>query len=215
MMKEGTKVKIVGLQSEEGKSLNGCEGVIDHRNKNLDRYAITIPGVSDLKMIKQQNLESVDSSTQSEYQVFSGEEEMMEHLMRMGMPPEMLKKLTPSQKKTMLEMTQQQSILDRAKKAAGIDSFQNQELQDVEGRYGWRDEVDHVFIELMGCDETTLCKIEDASIRISKGDDQILDGPLFQKIEAKESSWKLSEDGRLTVTLKKLSRMRWLMVTRQ
>jgi hypothetical protein len=214
-MKTGIKVKIVGLQSEEGKSLNGLEGVIDHNSKKLDRYAISLPGMSDLKMIKEKNLEPIDPSSQPSDQVFSGEDDMLEHLKRMGMPPEMLKNLTPSQKKTMLDMTQQQDILERAKNAAGVDSLEEKELKDVDGRYGWRDASDYVHIEVKGCDETTSCKIENASISISSGKKEILKGSLFQTIDAAQSNWEVSKDGKLTVTLKKVGRMRWLMVTRQ
>jgi hypothetical protein len=214
-MKAGIKVKIVGLQSEEGKSLNGLEGVIDRNSKNLDRYAISLPGISDLKMIKEKNLEPVEPSSQPPYQVFSGEEDMLEHLKRMGMPPEMLKNLTPSQKKTMLAMTQQQGILERARNAAGVDSLEEKELKDIDGRYGWRDASDYVHIEVEGCDETSSCKIENASISISSGKKEILKGSLFQTIDASKSNWEVSKDGKLTVTLKKVGRMRWLMVTRQ
>jgi hypothetical protein len=214
-MKAGIKVKIVGLQSEEGKSLNGLEGVIDHNSKELDRYAISLPGMSDLKMVKEENLEPVEPSSQPSDQVFSGEEDMVEHLKKMGMPPAMLKNLTPSQKKTMLEMTQQKSIVERAKIAAGIDSVEEKELTDVDGRYGWRDTIDYVHIEVEGCDEATSCKIENASISISNGKNEILKGSLFQSIDAAQSKWEVSNDGKLTVTLKKVGKMRWLMVTRQ
>ena len=52
-MKSGAKVKIVGLQSEEGMKLNGQEGIIDHFSRIRDRYAVSLPGKSDLKMIKE------------------------------------------------------------------------------------------------------------------------------------------------------------------
>jgi hypothetical protein len=208
----GSRVKIVGLQSQEGQLLDQKEGFVDHYSQERERYAIKLSGIDELKMIKGKNLLRFENSSDK---IFSGEEEMIEHLKRMGMPPTMLKNLTPSQKKTMFEMTQRQSIIEKAKKAAGIDSMET-ELQDMGGVYSWKDENDKIRIEVNGCDERAVldCHINHDSIDISIKGEVVLKGPLFQSINAEESKWEVTKDGKLNIVLQKSSNMRWLMVTR-
>lgn len=205
----GSKVKIVGLKSHEGQLLNDKEGVVDHFSKPRQRYAITLPGISDLKMVKEENLNLAEPE-----KIFEGEDEMMEHLKRMGMPPEMLKNLTSSQKKTMFEMTQRQNIIERAKKAAGIDDSSNEKFVTVgDDLYSWRDGTDHVYIQVSNCDDAITCKIEHDAIHIAKNEKDVMNGKLFQTVIVDESTWEV-KDGTLSVVLKKATNMRWLLVTR-
>ena len=213
-MKPGSKVKIVGLESKEGQKLNGLEGLVDHYSRVRDRYGISLPGVSDMKMIKEANLQLLEDADAPP--IFAGEDQMIEHLKKMGMPAAMLKDLTPAQKKQMLEMTQRQNILERATKLAGVDAAYSTELKDA-GVYSWRDASDHVYLEVSCGDDAkdVQCKIELDSIEISHGDNNtILKGTLFQNVLPKESKWELLGDGKLAITLKKVSSMRWLLVLR-
>lgn len=208
-------MKIEGLQSEAGKLLNGLEGIVDHYSKSKERYGIRLPGETELKMIKPQNLRASDGAN-SDYQVFSGEAEMMEHLKSMGMPESMLQNLTPSQKKEMFEMTKRKSILERAKKAAGIDNLEEEvPLKYVDnGLYAWKDTGDQVIIEVTGCTGNVRCDFQNDFIHIQHDDNTVVQGHLFQSICPKESKWETSTDGTLTVKLRKLQPMRWLMITR-
>lgn len=214
-MKPGTKVKIAGLESKEGQKLNGLEGLVDHYSRVRDRYGISLPGVSDMKMIKQENLQLLEEPDAPP--IFAGEDQMLEHLKKIGMPAQMLKDLTPAQKKQMLEMTQRQNILERATKLAGVDSSAVAEMKDA-GVFSWRDASDHVYLEVKcGDAKEVKCKIETDSIEIFDGSDNnktILKGDLFQSVIAKASTWETIGDGVLAITLKKASSMRWLMVLR-
>jgi hypothetical protein len=211
-MKPGSKVKIVGLESKEGQQLNGLEGVVDHFSRVRDRYGISLPGVSDMKMMKESNLQLIEDADAPP--IFGGEEGMIEHLKKMGMPAQMVNDLTPAQKKQMLEMTQRQNILERATKLAGVDAAASNELKDA-GVYSWRDASDHVYLEVKcGDAKDVTCKIEMDSIEICDGDTQILKGKFFQTILARESKWEKLGDGKLAITLKKVSPMRWLMALR-
>ena len=58
------------------------------------------------------------------------------------------------------------------------------------------------------------CKIEMDSIDIAQGNTTILAGKFFQNVLPKESNWEMMGDGKLGITLKKMSHMRWLMVLR-
>ncbi|KAL3942761.1 MAG: hypothetical protein SGBAC_003105 [Bacillariaceae sp.] len=213
-MKAGSRVKIEGLQSDAGKLLNGLEGVVDHYSTKNERYGISLPGESELKMIKATNLSSLDTAEASTAPaVFSGEDEMIEHLKLMGMPPEMLKGLTAEQKEKMFEMTQKQSILDRAKNAIGIEKGEA-EFRDVDGVYAWKDDGDMIVIEVSGCTGKVKCDLQHDSISIQHDNSVIVNGTLFQHIVPKESKWEESKDGKLVVKLCKLQKMRWLAVTR-
>lgn len=212
-MKKGSNVKIHGLQSEEGQKLNGVEGTIDHYSKERERYAIRVPGCgSDLKMIKEDNLKVVPKLG-----VFAGEDEMMERLKQMGMPESMLRDLTPEKKKQMFEMTQRQDIIERAKKAVGVTESETPMKDDPSGVFSWRDASDHVYVEIKSADITeekkVSCDITPKSLCIKNGDKVILEGNLFQTVIPKESEWAVM-DGKIVMTLKKLSIMRWLMLTR-
>ena len=215
-MKPGSKVKIAGLQSKEGQKLNGQEGLVDHYSRVRDRYGISLPGVSDMKMIKEENLQLLEEPDAPP--IFAGEDQMLEHLQKIGMPAEMLRDLTPAQKKEMLEMTQRQNILERATKLAGVNSSTVSEMKDA-GIYSWRDASDHVYLEVKcGDAKQVKCKIETDSIEIFDDSDNnrksILKGTLFQSVIAKASTWETNGDGVLAITLKKVSSMRWLMVLR-
>lgn len=206
---------IEGLQSEAGKLLNGLEGVVDHYSKQNERYAIVLPGESELKMIKATNLRSSDQANGSvDAPVFSGEEEMIEHMKLLGMPPAMLEGLTADQKRKMYEMTQKQSILERAKRAVRVETSEETEFKDVDGIYAWKDVGDKVFIEVTGCTGKVQCELKHDSIYIQHEDSVILNSSLFQHIVPTESKWEQSDNGQLMVTLQKLQKMRWLGVTR-
>jgi len=215
MINSGSKVKIVGLESEEGQKLNGLEGIVDHFSRARERYGVALPGVSDMKMIKEANLKLLEDGEAP--QIFAGEDEMMAHLQTMGMPAQMLQDLTPAQKQQMLEMTQRQSIVERATKLSGVtDAAPAMELKDA-GVYSWRDASDHVYLEVRcGGDakDDVQCKIEMDSIDIAQGNTTILAGKFFQNVLPKESKWEMVGDGKLAITLKKMSQMRWLMVLR-
>mmetsp|Transcript_8963 Transcript_8963/g.14946 ORF Transcript_8963/g.14946 Transcript_8963/m.14946 type:complete len:214 (-) Transcript_8963:4-645(-) len=207
----GSKVKIVGLKSEEGLKLNGQEGIIDHFSRIRERYAISLPGFTDLKMIKENNLELLEAT--KEDPVFANEAEMMARLKAMGMPAEMLTDLSPAQKKQMFEMTQRQGILERATEMAGVRSDALTELKN-EGVYAWRDASDHVYLEVELNGKKPKVYIAAESIHIKADGATLLQGNLFQKVNARESKWEVKDDGKLAVTLKKVSTMRWLMVVR-
>jgi hypothetical protein len=149
--------------------------------------------------------------------VFSGEKEMIERLKAMGMPPQMLKDLTPEQKKQMFEMTQRQDIIERAKQAAGIDDSASEEMKEgAGGLYSWRDASDHVYIEVKVSpeeEEKCNCEITPDGISIVIGEKKILQGSLFQKVNPKDCKSEI-KDGKLSVTLVKAAKMRWLMITR-
>ncbi|CAJ1962655.1 unnamed protein product [Cylindrotheca closterium] len=214
-MKAGSRVKIEGLESEAGKLLNGLEGVVDHYSNQSERYGISLSGDSELKMIKATNLRSLDPAKDSvDSPVFSGEDEMIKHLKLLGMPPAMLEGLTAAQKKEMFEMTQKQSILERAKRAIGIDATEEAEFNDVDGLYEWKDAGDKIVIKVTGCTGKVRCDLQHDSIHIQHEDNVILNAPLFQHIVPKESKWEQSNDGKLVLKMQKLQKMRWLCVTR-
>jgi len=215
-MKPGSKVKIVGLTSDEGQKLNNLEGIVDHYSRSRERYGISIAGQSEIKMIKQSNLQLVEE-TMTGPAVFGGEEEMLDHLKQMGMPSDMLQNLTPEQKQQMFEMTQRQTILERATKLAGVDAAAVVELKEAEG-YAWRDASDHVYLEV-NCGNTgkVKCKIDADQIEVVSADTPdrpVLRGTLFQNVLPQESKWEQLGDGILAITLQKASPMRWLMVLR-
>lgn len=216
-MKSGSKVKIIDLKSEEGLKLNGLEGVVDHFAHTRGRYAVSLPGKPDLKMVKEANLELL-AEPESKEAVFSDEAEMMARLKGMGMPDHMLKDLTPAQKKVMFEMSQRQDIVEQAKKAAGIDSNELAELKEAAGGlYSWRDASDHVDLEVKceGVDTKDIkCDVKEQFIHISVGGKDVLKGNLFQRIIPAVSKSEITADGVLVVKLQKLSKMRWLMVVR-
>jgi hypothetical protein len=212
-MEKGSKVKIQGLQSEEGRKLNGLEGIIDHFSQERERFAVRVPGYeNDLKMVKKDNLQLV-----STVGVFSDEDEMMERLKQMGMPESMLRDLTPEKKKQMFEMTQRQDILDRAKQAVGVTESESPMKDDPSGVFSWRDGSDHVYLEIKSAkisdEKQVSCDITANSLCIKNGSNVILKGDLFQTVIPKESEWAVL-DGKIVMTLKKLSNMRWLMLTR-
>mmetsp|Transcript_5549 Transcript_5549/g.8477 ORF Transcript_5549/g.8477 Transcript_5549/m.8477 type:complete len:226 (-) Transcript_5549:210-887(-) len=225
-MQVGSKVRIHGLQSEQGLKLNGAEGIIDHYSTGRERYAVSLPGDADLKMLKETNIELLEAPSSLEAEagvnaVFENEAAMLERLKGMGMPPQMLANLTPSQKKTMFEMTQRQDIVDRAKQMAGVEgSKEEEEWKDSEdGQYAWQDAGSCVHLKFnsnVTDKKNVQCKITEESIEVATTQDNkmFLQGELFQIINAKESTWDLEQDGAITVKLKKKSPMRWLMVTR-
>ena len=218
-MQPGAKVKIVGLQSEEGLNLNNQEGIIDHFSRVRDRYAVSLAGESELKMIKEINLEVLEAPPAAAA-VFDNEDEMMKKLEAMGMPPQMLVDLSPAQKKQMFEMTQRQGIVERARKMAGVTEAPTELKKAAGGLYSWRDASDHVYLEIKtdAAAKDVKCKIEETSIRVSSGSSDkstiILEGNLFQRVIASQSKWHLREDGIMAIELKKVSAMRWLMVIR-
>ena len=70
-------------------------------------------------------------------------------------------------------------------------------------------------LEVSSKDDDVKCTIKAESIQIKVGGTILLEGNLFQKVNASESKWELQDDGtKLAVTLAKISKMRWLMVTR-
>mmetsp|Transcript_28012 Transcript_28012/g.39383 ORF Transcript_28012/g.39383 Transcript_28012/m.39383 type:complete len:228 (-) Transcript_28012:194-877(-) len=227
-MQAGSRVRIHGLKSDQGMKLNGAEGIIEHFSSGRQRYAVSLPGDADLKMLKESNIELIESASSSSSAagensnaVFANESAMLERLKGMGMPPEMLANLTPSQKKTMFEMTQRQDIVDRAKQMAGVDgsSEEGEWKNSADGLYSWQDSGNHVKLKInsnVTDKKNAQCKITEESIEVTTTHDNntLLKGKLFQNINASESTWNLEHDGTISVNLKKKSPMRWLMITR-
>jgi hypothetical protein len=212
----GAKVKIIGLTSEEGQKLNGTEGVIDHWSEERGRFATSLPGGS--RMIKKENLEVLEAPAET---IFQDEEAMMKQLVTMGMPPDMLKNLTPEQKKQMLEMTQRQDIIQRAKAREGVVVRPTEFKEAAGGLYSWRDLSESVELEVP-CDakekkDVTVTIGEQFFVIATVGGGTIVQGTLFQKVSVEGCTWEFGEGaqaGKLMVTLAKAERMRWLMVTR-
>lgn len=171
-------------------------------------------------MVDECNLEIVENLS-SEEAIFKGEQEMMDRLAAMGMPPAMLSNMTASQKKTMFEMTQRQDIIERANARAtadtGLAAPQQVLKEEAGGLYFWRDASEFVYLEVP-CEvvdkSEVVCKIEADSIRIESTTGKLyLEGDLFQTVDVNASSWAVL-DGTITVTLVKAKKMRWLMVLR-
>jgi hypothetical protein len=210
MLRSGTKVRITGFKGEEASKMNGLEGVIDHYSEKRSGYVVSLPGGP--RMVQQGNLEVTEALGGDEV-IFQGEEEMMERLKGMGMDPGVLKNLSPEQKKMMLEMTQRQDIVERAKASAGAAAPETELRLSKTGLYSWRDASEYVFLEVPNGSQ---CEIAVDEIRItSAGGDILVEGNLFQTVSVDVSKWELSEDkSKLLVSLKKAIKMRWLMVTR-
>mmetsp|Transcript_9443 Transcript_9443/g.13824 ORF Transcript_9443/g.13824 Transcript_9443/m.13824 type:complete len:218 (+) Transcript_9443:132-785(+) len=214
-LNSGTRVEIHGLESEEGKKLNGTQGTISHFSKERGRYAVNCDTSGDSCMIKESNLKAIDN-------IFEGEDAMLEELKRMGMPEKMIENLTPSQKKTMFEMTKRQDIVDKARNAVGEVASEEGATREMttssDGSYTWRDNKEAVYLEIKTTHkkEDVQCKIEPGSICISTNDNNeiLLEGNLFQKVLVNECQWKWNEGGKLCLTLQKATPMRWLQVVR-
>jgi hypothetical protein len=215
-IQSGSRVKISGLESEEGQALNGQEGIIDHFSTGRGRYAVSVAGASGLNMIRETNLELLEES--ADKATFENEAAMMERLKTMGMPPAMLQNLTGAQKKEMFEMTQRQSIVERAKKMAGVSDVDDEAAMVLtdEGTHSWRDASDHVYLEIKAELKPANVKIQLESIHVTAEDGTtIVKRDCFQKLNVGESKWAIDkEDGKMIITLKKLAPMRWLMVFR-
>lgn len=218
MICSGAKVKITGFKSEVAAKMNGVEGVVDHYSHKRGKYVVSLPGGA--HMVDECNLEIVENLS-SEEAIFKGEQEMMDRLAAMGMPPAMLSNMTASQKKTMFEMTQRQDIIERANARAtadtGLAAPQQVLKEEAGGLYFWRDASEFVYLEVP-CEvvdkSEVVCKIEADSIRIESTTGKLyLEGDLFQTVDVNASSWAVL-DGTITVTLVKAKKMRWLMVLR-
>lgn len=212
-MNSGTRVEIHGLQSEEGQKLNGSQGTISHFSTERGRYAVRCDKGGDSCMIKEENLKLLDDD------IFEGEDAMLEQLKRMGMPEKMLANLTPSQKKTMFEMTKRQDIVDKARKAVG-DNMPKEETAmtaSADGSYSWRDTKETAYLEIQTTEkkDDVNCKIESDSICIFTNNNKtLLQGNLFQNVIVSECKWQWDENGKLCLTLVKATPMRWLQVIR-
>lgn len=234
----GSKVQIQGLQSEEGQTLNGQVGIVDHYSYHRERHAVSLPGASDLKMIKESNLTVLEApaaaaaatalskggAAAATTAVFDDESAMLENLKAMGMPEDMLQNLTPQQKKTMFEMTQREDILQRARKLANIETENGEFQTSSDGSYQWRDANDHLQLQL-DCDggiktEDVDCKISETTLSLVVKGKSMLDGNLFQNVLPMTCKWALApnkEDSAkqtMEIKLQKLKPMRWLMVFR-
>ena len=218
MISSGTKVKITGFKSEETAKMNGIEGIIDHFSHKRGKYAVSLPGGA--RMVDESNLEILESPSAQET-IFGGEEDMMQRLAAMGMPPAMLNNMTISQKQTMFGMTQRQDIIERANVRATVEtglSAPEPELTiEAGGLYSWRDASEFVYVEVpcevIDKSEIT-CTIESESIHIATtGGNILLEGNLFQTVDIEKCKWELKEN-KIIITLVKAKKMRWLMVTR-
>lgn len=222
----GSKVQVHGLQSEEGQKLNGMEGVVDHFSNHRQRHAVKIPGVDDLKMIKDANLKVLESGggstakTTDGKDVFMDEAALLEQLKLMGMPEQMLQNLTKEQKATMFTMSKRQDILQRAKKLAGVDDNEDDKknFQDC-GHYQWKDAVDHIFIKIPNASNCTAenidCQISASTLSVAIQGTNVLKGNFFQEVLPMVSKGELMEDNSVFgIKLQKVKPMRWLMALR-
>lgn len=180
---------------------------------------------------------------------------MLAQLTRMGLPAEMLRNLTPEQKQKMFAMTKDPNVLAKAKErvqAQNPGSTKETATQAsvpavpvFEGRskdgvtavrvpgklFSWRDEKDKAHVEVQ-CPNTTAksdidLALDTKHIALSVGGVEIMDGQLFQEIDAAGSTWTLdgavcgdvdfrgtSEARTLRVTIMKQKPMRWLQIVR-
>lgn len=174
--------------------------------------------------------------------VFGSEASMLEHLAKMGMPPDVMGKMTPAQKAAMLRMTADPGILakaeerlaselggqgDKEKRAAlnaaaaamGVEgrSVDGSLVPAPGGAFRWLDAKASASIEVdcptgTGAGDVAVSFEKDALL-VRVGGCVALAGPTFQAIDAAKCSWKL-EGLTLAVTLVKEKPMRWLQVVR-
>jgi hypothetical protein len=217
-LQPGTTVQICGLQTAAVAHLNGVEGVIDHYSKKRDRYAVSLPGGPMMVCVKNMKVvPATGEAVSSLGTIFRGEEEMMQRLKAMGMSEEQLGNLTAEQRKAMLAMTMREDIIQKAQNAPGVIAPATELTMEQGGLYGWRDVKTHVYLE-MACDKVeggVHCAIEAEKIHITEitSGATLLQGELFQSVDAEKSVWEVA-DGKLIVTLIKEKPMRWLMVIR-
>jgi hypothetical protein len=215
MFATGTKVQIQGLAN--AKELNGVQGSIMSFNNERDRYKVDLPGGS--RMVKKENLGVIGGTEAPEAPVFENEAAMLAHLGTLGMNPAMLANLTPEQKQKMWTMTQRKDIVDRASAThRGANAERGTMNAAAGGLYEWKDESDHVYMEVK-CEDEAKCTITADHILIeSAGGEVILQGNLFQAVDPENSTSSVKEDGesgkKLGIYLRKAAPMRWLMVTR-
>ena len=164
---------------------------------------------------------------------------MVAQLVKMGMPADVIKSLTPDQKAKMFELTKDPAIVAKAAERVAA-SATNEEIRTlgVEGRsvdgsfakalkgdYSWKDEKEaaHVRVPLAdtGNSGTDGVEVEilAKSLAVTLRGAVVMKGPLFQEVDARVSTWSVEEGGAgggATVTLKlvKAKPMRWLQVLR-
>ena len=161
---------------------------------------------------------------------------MMEHLVQMGVSPEVMQKMTPEVRARMLSMTKDPAILAKANaRVADEAAKQNAETDGggavgVQGRsadgsftkalngdYTWLDEKENVFVDF-DCPPNSTEK--DIGIEHLKGGICVkvlgvprLEGNLFQEILVEKTTMTVA-DGKARLKLVKRFPMRWLQVTR-
>ena len=179
------------------------------------RYAAKLPaegGTTSSKLLKESNLEVAGN------QVFLNEADMLANLAKMGMAPELLENLTPEQKQKMWSMTQNADILKRAQQQVSRPPPSSAMKEAAGGLYSWKDEKDHICMELK-CGEGVKVEIAEEAIKITSGDGQtVLEGKTFQQVDPAKCSWGVAADGsggkKLAIKLAKAAPMRWLMALR-
>jgi hypothetical protein len=123
----------------------------------------------------------------------------------------------------MFEMTMRKDIIDRAKRTAGVvDSAAAAEMKVAGGgQYSWRDAPAEVYLEVncpVADDSTVSCTIASDSLKVKQSTgEMLLEGNLFQSVDAAKSKWEVKDSGaqrKLAITLSKETPMRWLMVVR-
>jgi hypothetical protein len=162
---------------------------------------------------------------------------MLAAMANMGMSPEVIKNLTPAQRKAILEMSTNPDVISRAEarvqqsnaaSTANNLGFQGRSANGEAvsapcGKYSWLDEKTTAYVEVpcpteIGKKEITVT-LEKESVYVKVGQDVILDGPLFQHINKAESTWSFTNKGKdqsrvLSINLEKEKPMRWLQVLR-
>ena len=210
---------------------------------------------------KSHKAECKKASESSSGPVFKHESEMMAQLAQMGLSKDLIDNLSPEQRKRMMAMTSDPSVVAKARArvhASAAEESARAAALGIQGRsadgsavpvpgtkYAWRDEKAQAVIEVE-CPEGTATADLDVTIAaerlsISVHGEVIVDGELFQSVDAEASSWALSDVASamaaalegvpgaksglgaatapnaprtLVVTLVKAKPMRWLMIVR-
>jgi hypothetical protein len=215
LLAPGTKVAICGLKGAGVKRMNGVEGIVNKYIVKKERYVVEFP--EGPMKVKRSNIVALSESKQQQpqaKQVFSNEDEMIEKLKAMGMPPEMLESLTPEQKRAMMLMTMKKEVIEAAKNTPGVMADQAELKEAAGGLYSWKDAKDHMYMEMKGATPATTCTIGVNSLVVTgAGGEMLLEGELFQEVNCSESGYEV-RDEKLLVTLVKKKPMRWLMLLR-
>lgn len=167
--------------------------------------------------------------------VFEKEADMIAAMKAMGMPADMIKNLTPEQKKALLKMTANPDVIARAEERVkqsnaafptniGFEgkSADGKAAPVPSGKYSWLDGKSVASVEIpcpLDVDKKDITvTLEKDSIIVKVGNDVVLDGPLFQTINKAKSTWNFinedKDDRILCVKLEKEKPMRWVQILR-